>query len=504
MATTMTYGDYSFVPVPLMQINVDNRKSQDGTLIGQTFSITLDGTVMTGVTGYADVDALQDSLVSALSSDGKRFHIAADGTDILDVYPRINSISFEPTSDNWVQRSKYSVGLEFDGVISGVPPYISESNEEWVLAFVENRNYFTSDLSTVTTKQGNNYYALDASPYTFRMTHNISAVGKPHYSTTGVGDTTGTLDRAGWKEAQAYVLTRLGSDNTFLESSGVINLNIHQFQYYNHIRNQTVNEVGGSFGVTESWVVMNPSGTGVPGNILEDFNIDTRKSIDTDLTTVVINGTIEGLATINFGSTTGDFAISESKYSAAQSGWNTIQNRLLSRAQLVSQSLSTRMLHSGVRTTSIAHNPTQGTITYSYEYDDRPTNCITGALFESISVSDSNPIDVFASLTVLGRSAGPILQDIGTISASTREISIEAIMAIPSGCTVANLLTNKPTTQTDAILCSFETDSFIGLFIIGTSSDSFLILGSGLCSCIGTLFNSTVSLKAAGSPSNGS
>ncbi len=131
---------------------------------------------------------------------------------------------------------------------------------------------------------------------------------------------------------------------------------------------------------------------------------------------------------------------------------------MLPRAQLVSQALSTRVLNSGVRTTTLAHNPTQGIVSYSYEYDDRPSNCISGALFENISVVDNNPTDVFASLTVLGRAAGPILQDIGTVTSATRAVNIEAIMTIPTGCTVANLLTNRPSSQASGILCTFETD----------------------------------------------
>ena len=70
----------------------------------------------------------------------------------------------------------------------------------------------------------------------------------------------------------------------------------------------------------------------------------------------------------------------------------------------------------------------------------------------------NNPTDVFASLTVLGRAAGPILQDIGTVTSATRDVNIDAIMEIPTGCTVAKLLTNKPTAQVDAILCTFELD----------------------------------------------
>jgi hypothetical protein len=69
--------------------------------------------------------------------------------------------------------------------------------------------------------------------------------------------------------------------------------------------------------------------------------------------------------------------------------------------------------------TSFGYNNTAGTITYSYSYDNRPYNCVSNARLENISFSENNPNDVFASLTVLGRAAGPLLQDIGTVGQRT-------------------------------------------------------------------------------------
>ena len=470
MATTMTYGDYSFIPVPLMNLSIENQKTRDGTVLGQLFRITLDGTVTplpTGTAGYVNVDSLQDALITSLNTEGQRFHIQCEGSDILDVYPRINSISFEPTSDNWVNKADFTVELEFDhNSRTGTPPFISEASEEWVLEFPEIRSSFVTDLSAVTQQYAGQYYARDAGPFEFRLTHNVSAVGKSHY-TGSILSSGGALDKTGWQQARDYVIPRLGQDNTFLEASGVMNLDVTQFQYYDHIRSQSVNELDGSFNVTESWVIINPSGSGVPGTVLEDFNIDVQKGKDSDLTTVLINGTIQGLSTISYGTTTGDFSVTGTKYAAATGAWNTIENRVLSRAQLVSQNISTRPLNSGFLNRTVGYNQPQGIVSYNFEFNDRPTNCISGALTESISVIDNNPTDVFASLAILGRSAGPILQDIGTVTAPTRDVNIEAIMGIPTGCTVANLLSLKPTTQVNALLCDFETD------LTGTYSQVF-------------------------------
>ena len=52
---------------------------------------------------------------------------------------------------------------------------------------------------------------------------------------------------------------------------------------------------------------------------------------------------------------------------------------------------------------------------------------------ENINITENEPNDVFASLVVLGRTSGPLLQDIGTRGPRTREISIDAFLPISTG-----------------------------------------------------------------------
>jgi len=73
-------------------------------------------------------------------------------------------------------------------------------------------------------------------------------------------------------------------------------------------------------------------------------------------------------------------------------------------------------------------NPQTGVITYSYSYNNRPSNMIAGALSEVVTVTDIYPGDVFAQIPILGRAEGPILQAINTYTARQRQLSIEAVM----------------------------------------------------------------------------
>ena len=60
--------------------------------------------------------------------------------------------------------------------------------------------------------------------------------------------------------------------------------------------------------------------------------------------------------------------------------------------------------------------------------------CYTGAITEIIRYTEGEPNDIFASLTVLGKTSGPVLQAINTIGPRTREISIQAFLPLVHDC----------------------------------------------------------------------
>ena len=65
---------------------------------------------------------------------------------------------------------------------------------------------------------------------------------------------------------------------------------------------------------------------------------------------------------------------------------------------------------------------------------------------ENVSIDDQLLTDVFASQTVIGRGAGPILQDIGTTTARVRTVSIELVCLPPTNYRdYGNLYATVPT-----------------------------------------------------------
>jgi len=459
-APTMKYGDYTFSPVPMLTISHVEHKTGDQDKLGSVILYRLEGWVTPlpdgdlSLTGVMD---LQDQLVSAFDRDGKLFLLQC-GTDvIISGYPRINQPPvFSPSNDNWTQKTPFSLEVEMDGEPKEENKQIASFEESWSVELDPSNSHYSLDLSNVPVadQEGGYSYVVDSNPYQARLTHNLTAVGKTHY--TGDGLTTGLIQQEAWETARDYLQDYLGYDEYILANSGVINLDVSTFTPYNHARITNVDEAQGACSVTETWFVLS-TGAGVASNATESFNVDIQQSAETDLISVNINGQIQGVETVSFGSASGDYAITETKYESASGYWEIVKNRLFPRAQYISQGYTNRTLNPRIQNSTVGKNPVNGVITYNYSYSDEPLNCIAGAKRERIVVSNNNPVDVFASIPVLGRAAGPILQNLNTVTSKSTTVSIEAVMEIPTGCTVA-LLNDPPTSEVAAILCLFETD----------------------------------------------
>lgn len=82
--------------------------------------------------------------------------------------------------------------------------------------------------------------------------------------------------------------------------------------------------------------------------------------------------------------------------------------------------------------TSETYDPKKGTIGYSYEFSNK-LSAISGALTESITINDTGPTDVLAEVFVLGRQLGPVLQNLGAKTATTRDVNIDLTVMPPTG-----------------------------------------------------------------------
>lgn len=465
---TMLYGSYNFEPVPFITSTKSFLKTPNGKTVGTTYRLSLNGTLVTFSGSLVPVDVLKDRMDAAFSTDGQLFHVYCSGSpssDIYKRYPRIISHEYSPSQDNWIYTCPYTIELEFDedpisGTVepdpTGLPTYISDFTEQWSVEVAEDDAYYSRWLyAQITDIAGGAPTIQDVMVSQFRVSHNISAVGKTVYVSGG------NLVKEAWQQARDYVIPRLGFDTTVLNASGVLNISDTGASGMNHVRINTIDETAGSFSVQESWAVIHPGVSGMAGKAVENFVANVRQSsVESDRTSVTVEGSIVGLETRTYGSspTSGGFAISTTKYDNALGYWAVVQNRLYARASTVCSGVTGRNLHTTLVNKSIGHNPTKGTINYTYEYDNRPNLCIAGALYEDITIIDTYPSDVFAELVILGRAAGPLYQGIGTYTASKKEINIELIYPPVTGCKQSDLIAGSPSNAVSTFVGVFYTD----------------------------------------------
>jgi hypothetical protein len=436
---SVIYNGYKIIPAPFINIHKEYSRFGDNAKLGVTFVITLTGKVLpckgglttesgypndtTSTDKFADVFVKLNALRELFEEDGKTFEIQTNsGTTPLRCFPVVKS--FDVPEDKWVDFADYTIILETPHIF-GLPPdeddssidiYLNEASEEWVLEFNEQPQSV-------------------ANQHTFRLQHNLSAAGKQVYTSDGLIST-------GLEQARLWVNSRMGLDTTYLYSTSGLGL-LTSYSGYNHVRSENSNEYDGRYSINETWLI-------AKGNALEQFTVTTRTSLDNGLTTVGIEGNIDGLSTNNVDN------ITTTKWVSASGQWIQTQTNLYSRAQVYS---GVTNLNTSPLSTQIGINPVNGTINYSYEYDTRPSNYIVNAKSEIITIHDINPADIFASIPIIGRSVGPILQDMNTITDRKRSINIELVMPITiTTSTVSNMLSTSPKTSVDSLIVEFKSN----------------------------------------------
>ena len=471
-STTMQYGKYTFTPVPLINLSKENQKTGGGEIIGTLYNMTLQGTLTpypTGIGGIDSISNLQHDFLEAFAATGVGLEliIKCSDTEIIKCRPRVNSVDF--AEGNWVERCDYTVNLEYD-----VDTATSGLNGEnmGVAGSGINGDNMISDFSESwdIQKSDENYYKItwldgteDVHPDSFIVTHNISAVGKPDF-------VDGQLVRPAYKNASGYIKPLLGYEQFRNDGIGLANGVIcpepeasgGQAVIFNQNRTVQIDKSGGSYNVTETWTVY-PEASYASGinafGAKDDWNADVSQSTDSSLVTVSLAGTITGAASGQLC----DYSNDNNKYDNAQSYFEALDAESASyeRARYFMDKVnSSRGINRVPTTTSIGHNPRQGTISYSYVFDTRPSGCLENALKTEITVSETNAHDVFAELTVLGRASGPVLQSMGTVTSTKRSISLDATMRVGEiDCVCSGIVDSSPSLEAKTVMEQYRPDN---------------------------------------------
>lgn len=377
---------------------------------------------------------------------------------------RIVSVDFPSHTPGNPQISTYTITLEADqllGPASGNDEddwqrlgkwLISSASENWSIAENEGGKVITMGSGPVTKVEK-----------TYTLTRNLSATGKGKFKITPAADGLKTTDSfstaydetgkegEAWQQARGFVYEIIVYGNTFLNDETYegerdkngINLPAN-YEGYNYVRSETIDELGGTFSATESWILL-PTGH---SSVTETVETSISQSQDTGVLKVSINGNIQGMGTENTDETLpGDEAADtvvdfdgtlDSKYAKAKARLTAIEGNLYLTAQALLRDSAEHVkvtLNPSPLSKTIGRNPYTGVITYSLEFDNRPTFAIPGVKSETISINDTYPGYVAAVTQVIGRAIGPVLQSIGTQTKWQRSLSISCVVdTSPGSC----------------------------------------------------------------------
>ena len=453
---TISYNSKYIIPAPYINLQKTYTRTEDMSKVSPSYKMVLTGKLVphkgsptssgdfwtsagyppdeTGVDAFDSLLNKQEAIRHLFADDGKMFEVkSCTGTSIL-CRPIVDDIQF--SEGNWFSYIDYSINLtatRISGALANeddlkgndFPQHLSSVKETWSLEQTDEQEGI--ELGSV-----------------HNLSHSLNAVGYTTYNSSGV-------ESRGWQEAREWVYPRLGLDTAILTGSSGIGLPAY-YSGYNYKRTEETDETGGSYSVNETWTITS-------GNTIEDFTVNIRIPTDSYIVGVTAEGNIRGLETSGVYNSTSntkwDNALSKYTTLAGTSNINTIYDRTQTYSGYSN-------LNPAPVSKTIAKNPVNGTINYTWEYDTRPTTYVSGAIYENISISNTYPADIFGSVQVPGRSVGPVLQDMGTTTSPQKNLNIDVIMPYYSGVSLVTqagftaLYASFPVTQVDVIVDSFN------------------------------------------------
>jgi hypothetical protein len=335
-------------------------------------------------------------------------------------HPDAHASGLSPTNFTFLHGAS---GLSTDrGYASGA--YIEDFSEDWSVE--EDDQFFSVDDDGIMKAP------------TYRVTRNLSATGRTAYFNQA--------NIAGWIIAKDFVQNYLsGLSGINAPSEGIMDFYVNpnnnlgkgyfisslsSGEYFNHTVLENFSVTEGTYSLSETFIVC--SG-GSNSGAMETYTLQVSTDHQNPFVNVSINGSIQGLSPKPDGSGPYGSRIGASgKYDMAIKHWGRISGSgmfgLSSPIYKRTNNVVAVALNSQPKNISIGMNQIQGTIDYSLEFDNRPTNFISGVSHETVSINDTYPGDVFATIPVIGRKQGPIFQSMGTRTEYRRDVSLEFVL----------------------------------------------------------------------------
>jgi len=348
----------------------------------------------------------------------------------------VDDISFD-SDGRWANPGSYSVNLRNTTFLGSANGVFTSGNENLQIG----SGYFISNLTDNVDIQEDGRTTLifqnskiNQINKVYTVNRSITAVGSPVYDANG----NYANNLSPWQQASGFVHSYMNIGSGIINQtsiSGIKSNLLEQFsngsyQAANFVYQESVDREAGTYSVTETFLLY----SGIYP-VIESITINNDTG-ENDTNTVSIQGTIQGLNTAN-----GFYYYNNAYHNAWSYFTGVVDTGIPSTAYYYARGVMRGLtdltrsnpnfipwLHPRPTNKSVASDFSAGTISYTYNYDDRPANIVPGSISESIQINDTYPGELFSVTPVIGRSQ-PVLQYLNSRSEYKRSLSISVTMA---------------------------------------------------------------------------
>jgi hypothetical protein len=343
----------------------------------------------------------------------------------------VDDIAFD-SDGRWANPGGYTVNLRnttflssANGIFNG-NENLNQASGYYVSNVTETFDIQEDGRTTLVFQNSGSGRQLQGINKIYNINRSITVVGSPVYGSDG----SYLNGLAPWQQASGFLHQYLNVGSGVLSGFGSVRTraisNTIQGNYKpaNFVYQESIDREAGSYSITETYTLY--SG-GYP--VIETITINQDIGED-DTNSVSIQGTIQGLNTVDGFASTGNAYFNANAYFTG-----VVDTGIPSTAYYYARGVLrdpanpglVPWLHPRPLTESIARDFSAGTISYTYNYNDRPANLVPGSISESIQISDTYPGELFSVTPVIGRSQ-PVLQYLNSRSEYKRSLSINITM----------------------------------------------------------------------------
>ena len=328
-------------PTPFINLTKNYNRDNAGNIENISTSMTLSGKILRTSntdnsllvppgTGTAAIVGAIDNLQKLFSCNGGTLNVNCGNSGIITASGvRVNSLTANKSSDNWIFSADYEIALEYNepGYSGGYR--VHNTTDSWTIEPLEDYAYTSFDIP-ITQKQEYHNPKLKLTAPTdkvpqppnqteqigpvklaeislritnipqFRISRKLSAAG---YVANASGVCASGLVGTAYLEAKRWVNDRLATTfkgptvtgMPYFTAQDTSLANFQKIFAYNHLRSIDFSISDGSYSVNETWLAM-PTGI----NYVEDYSVEA--STDTNfIKTVRVQGSIKGLNIVSFG-----------------------------------------------------------------------------------------------------------------------------------------------------------------------------------------------------------